>query len=350
MRRTRSLTLTPLALLALAAPALVAAPAPAQDAPAPAAPPTALPEDAQGLEDGLYARLETNMGVMILRLEYQKAPETVGNFVGLIEGTKPWTDPKTRQQVTRPFYDGLGFHRVIDGFMIQGGCPLGNGMGNPGYQFRDEFHPSLRHDGPGVLSMANAGPGTNGSQFFITLGPTPHLDDKHSVFGRLVRGSDVLTAIGKVKTGQANKPLEPVVIRHATVLRVGDAANGRKDVPTVDGEADAAKVPSADQPAQAQVAVKLICVQFRGSRRANPCVTLSREEAIEVAKRIVDHARLPGADFDALAARWSDLPPTSYTLERRGTDPSFAPAFMLTPGQVSDAVATPYGVMVFLAR
>ncbi len=343
MRRTRSLT--PLVLLALVAPTLLA-----QDAPAPEAPPSALPEDAQGLEDGLYARLETSMGVMILRLEYQKAPETVGNFVGLVEGTKTWTDPKTRQRVERPFYDGLAFHRIIDGFMVQGGCPLGNGTGGPGYQFKDEFHPSLRHDGAGVLSMANAGPGTNGSQFFITLGPTPHLDDRHSVFGRLVRGSDVLTAIGKVKTGPGDKPVEPVVIRRATVLRVGDAANGRKDVPAAEGQADPARVPAADQPARDQVPLKLICVQFRGSRRANPCVTLSREEALEVGQRIVAHARLAGADFDALAARWSDLPPTAYTLERGATDPSFKPAFTLKPGQVSDAVATPYGVMIFLAR
>lgn len=331
---------TPLVLLALAAPVL------AQDA----APPAALPADAQGLEDGLYARLETNKGVMILRLEYVKAPETVANFVGLIEGTKPWTDPKTRQRVTRPFYDGLGFHRVIAGFMIQGGDPLGNGSGGPGYQFRDEFHPSLRHDGPGVLSMANAGPGTNGSQFFLTLGPTPHLDDKHSVFGRVVRGMDVLTAIGGVKTGPGDKPLEPVVIRQATVLRVGDAANGRKDVPPAEGEADAARVPAADQPLRDQVAVKLICVQYRGGRRANAVVTLSREEALEVGQRLAAHARLAGADFDALAARWSDLPPTSYTLEKGATDSSFTPAFKLKPGQVSDAVVTPYGVMIFQAE
>jgi cyclophilin family peptidyl-prolyl cis-trans isomerase len=348
-------------LLALGFTLALASYAVAQDAPTPNAPPPGeapatpaagdLPEDARGLEDGLYARLDTSMGVMILRLEYKRAPETVANFVGLIEGTKPWKDPRTRdEQRGRPFYDGLTFHRIIDGFMIQGGCPLGSGMGDPGYRFRDEFHPQLRHDGPGVLSMANSGRNTNGSQFFITLGPTPHLDDKHSIFGRIVRGDDVLRAIGKVPTGEGAKPNTPVVIRKATVLRVGPAARGEKVVPEAPGAADPARVPGADQAAKDTVRVKLICVQYVGSRRQNPCVTLSRDDAISVATRIVAHARAAGADFDALAQRWSDLPATSYPLEKGGTDPSFLPAFTLNPGQVSDPIATPYGVMIFLAQ
>lgn len=336
------------ATLALSLTLVLSAPLMAQDTPPPAA--DALPEDARGLEDGIYARLETTKGVMIVRLEHARAPETVANFVGLIEGTKPWTDPKTRQKVTRPFYDGLTFHRVIDGFMIQGGCPLGNGQGGPGYQFRDEFHPNLRHDGPGVLSMANAGPGTNGSQFFVTLGPTPHLDNKHSVFGRVVRGQDVLTAIGKVRTGAADKPVEPVVIRRATVLRIGAVGQGRKEIPEAEGAADPARVPAADQPVRDEVAVKLICLHYRGARRASMLTTLTREEAAEAAGRVVAHARLPGADFDALAARWSDLPPTAYTLERSGANEGSVPAFRLKAGQVSDPVVTPYGVMIFLAQ
>lgn len=323
----------------------------AQDAPPPAAPPAAdLPEDARDLADGLYARLDTSMGVMILRLEYTRAPETVANFIGLMEGTKAWKDPRTREEQRRPFYDGLTFHRIIDGFMIQGGCPLGTGSGDPGFRFRDEFHPELRHDGPGVLSMANSGRNTNGSQFFITLGPTPHLDDKHSVFGRLVRGEDVLRAIGKVPTGEAGKPNTPVVIRKATVLRVGPAARGEKVVPEAPGPADPAKVPAADQPARDAVRVKLICVQYVGARRQNPTVKLSRDEALAAAQRLVAHARVAGADFDALARRWSDLPATSYQLEKGGTDASFSPAFSLSPGQVSDPIVTPYGVMIFLAQ
>ena len=137
-------------------------------------------------EPGTYAHFLTNQGQFVIRLYDDVAPKTVANFVGLAEGTKAWKDPVTGQSVTRPFYDGLTFHRVIDGFMIQGGCPLGTGTGGPGYRFEDEFSPGARHGRAGILSMANAGPGTNGSQFFITLGATPHLDNRHSVFGEVV--------------------------------------------------------------------------------------------------------------------------------------------------------------------
>jgi cyclophilin family peptidyl-prolyl cis-trans isomerase len=146
------------------------------------------------MEDGLYARLETGKGEILLRLFFKEAPRTVGNFVGLAEGTRAWNAPDgSRRQ--EPFYDGLIFHRVIADFMIQGGCPLGRGTGGPGYEFPDEFHPGLRHDKPGILSMANAGPGTNGSQFFITHLETPWLDGKHSVFGEVVEGQGVVDAV-----------------------------------------------------------------------------------------------------------------------------------------------------------
>jgi peptidyl-prolyl cis-trans isomerase A (cyclophilin A) len=169
---------------------------------------------------GIYARFDTTQGQFLVRLFEQEAPQTVANFVGLAEGTRGWIHPATRQKTTAPFYDGLVFHRVIAGFVIQGGDPLGNGTGGPGYRFADEFHPSLRHDRPGILSMANAGPDTNGSQFFITLAPTPHLDDRHSVFGVVVEGLDVVQRIGRVPTGPRDRPIEDVVIRSVTIERV----------------------------------------------------------------------------------------------------------------------------------
>jgi peptidyl-prolyl cis-trans isomerase A (cyclophilin A) len=167
----------------------------------------------------IYARFVTTEGSFTILLHDRQAPRTVENFVGLAEGTKAWTDPRTRQKVTRPYYDGIVFHRVIDGFMIQGGDPLGQGTGGPGYTFADEFHPALRHDKAGVLSMANAGPNTNGSQFFITLGPTPHLDNKHSVFGEVVSGLDIVKRIGRTPVGSHDRPRKDVVIQSVTIER-----------------------------------------------------------------------------------------------------------------------------------
>ena len=166
-----------------------------------------------------YAHFETSLGDFTVELFDEKAPKTVANFVGLAEGTKEWRHPKTGERNKKPYYDGIVFHRIIDGFMIQGGDPLGAGHGGPGYQFEDEFHPDLRHDRAGILSMANAGPNTNGSQFFITLGPTPHLDKRHSVFGAVVKGLDVVQKIGKVKTGAQDRPVTPVVMNKVTIER-----------------------------------------------------------------------------------------------------------------------------------
>jgi peptidyl-prolyl cis-trans isomerase A (cyclophilin A) len=169
---------------------------------------------------GVYARFDTTEGQFLVRLFQEQVPKTVENFVGLAEGTKEYTDPRDNRKKTGKYYDGIVFHRVIDGFMIQGGDPLGQGTGGPGYKFADEFHASLRHDKPGILSMANAGPNTNGSQFFITLGPTPHLDNRHSVFGEVVDGMDVVRRIGQTRTGPRDRPIKDVVINSVTIERV----------------------------------------------------------------------------------------------------------------------------------
>ena len=172
------------------------------------------------LPPGTYARFDTTEGPFTIRLFDKEAPQTVANFIGLAEGSKEWKDPATGERKSSPFYDGVVFHRIINGFMIQGGDRLGQGTGGPGYKFADEFHPKLRHDKAGILSMANAGPNTNGSQFFITLGPTPHLDNRHSVFGEVVEGLDVVKRIGAVPTGRGDRPLNDVVMKSVRIERI----------------------------------------------------------------------------------------------------------------------------------
>jgi peptidyl-prolyl cis-trans isomerase A (cyclophilin A) len=168
----------------------------------------------------LNAHFTTSEGNFTIRLFEAEAPNTVANFVGLAEGTKEWSDPKTGQRVKRPYYDGLIFHRVISDFMIQGGDPLGTGTGGPGYKFADEFHPKARHSKAGILSMANAGPNTNGSQFFITLAPTGWLDNKHTVFGEVTEGMDVVEKIGSTQTTKpGDRPVKPITIQKVTIER-----------------------------------------------------------------------------------------------------------------------------------
>ncbi len=168
----------------------------------------------------LYARFVTTMGNVVVRLEEERAPNTVKNFVGLATGTQEWVHPGTGEtQKGKPYYDGTIFHRVIPDFMIQGGDPLGVGTGGPGYRFQDEFHPDLRHSGPGVLSMANSGPATNGSQFFLTERATPHLDNKHSVFGTAVAGAEVIKAIARTPRGARDKPAQDVVLERVEIFR-----------------------------------------------------------------------------------------------------------------------------------
>ncbi|QFU81680.1 peptidylprolyl isomerase [Natronorubrum aibiense] len=164
------------------------------------------------------ATLHTNRGDIEVELYDERAPRTVDNFVGLATGGKTWTDPETGEEVEgEPLYDDVAFHRIIEGFMIQGGDPTETGRGGPGYQFDDEFHDDLRHDDAGILSMANSGPNTNGSQFFITLDAQPHLDGRHSVFGKVTDGMDVVREIGSVDTDRNDKPRDEVVLESVSV-------------------------------------------------------------------------------------------------------------------------------------
>lgn len=169
---------------------------------------------------GTYAVFHTTKGAIVCRLFPDKAPVTVENFIGLAEGTKEWTDPRSRQTVKKPLYNGLIFHRVIPDFMVQGGCPLATGTGGPGYKFKDEFHPSLSFDRPGLLAMANAGPGTNGSQFFITEKATPWLTNHHTIFGEVIEGFERIKEITRVERDRNDKPLSPIAINLLEIVRV----------------------------------------------------------------------------------------------------------------------------------
>jgi peptidyl-prolyl cis-trans isomerase A (cyclophilin A) len=173
------------------------------------------------LKPGVYAKFTTTEGNFTIRLFEAEAPKTVANFIGLAEGTKEWNDPRTGQKVKQPYYNGVIFHRVIAGFMIQGGDPLGQGTGGPGYNIEDEFNPKVKHDKVGVLSMANTGrPNSGGGQFFITLAPTPWLDGKHTVFGEVVEGIDVITKIGGTKTLPGDRPAKEIVMQTVVIERV----------------------------------------------------------------------------------------------------------------------------------
>ena len=169
---------------------------------------------------GTYAIFETSQGNIVVKLLEKEAPKTVENFIGLAEGTKEFTDENTGKKLKKNFYDGLVFHRVIPQFMIQGGCPQGTGRGGPGYRFADESHPSLNHSKAGKLSMANAGPGTNGSQFFITVAATPWLDNKHSIFGEVIEGQDVANKISNLPRDSNDRPKTPVVLQKVRIERV----------------------------------------------------------------------------------------------------------------------------------
>jgi peptidyl-prolyl cis-trans isomerase A (cyclophilin A) len=170
---------------------------------------------------GVYAEVDTTMGKFVCKLFVDEAPKTVANFTGLAEGTKEFTNPLTGKSEKKSFYDGLIFHRVIPNFMIQGGDPTGTGRGGPGYRFEDEFNYKLHFDKPGRLAMANSGPNTNGSQFFITTAPTPWLDGRHSIFGQVIEGQEIVEKISNADRNNQDRPLKDIVIKKLTITNIG---------------------------------------------------------------------------------------------------------------------------------
>ena len=170
------------------------------------------------LSKNISAVFETSLGNIEIKLFAEKAPKTVANFVELARGEKEWVDPKNLKKVKRPLYDGTIFHRVIPKFMVQGGDPKGNGTGGPGYRFEDEFHPSLKFDRPYLLAMANSGPNTNGSQFFITEVPTPHLTNRHTIFGEVTKGSELIAKMARVPRDGRDRPKEPIILKKVRII------------------------------------------------------------------------------------------------------------------------------------
>ena len=315
----------------------------------------------EGLSDGLYADLETNRGRILLKLFYKRVPRTVANFVGLADGTQSWNDPISGDSHKSKFYDGLTFHRVIADFMVQGGDPLGTGSGGPGYRFADEFHPELRHNKPGILSMANAGPDTNGSQFFITHKETPWLDDKHSVFGEVIEGMDVVNAIEKgdrieqlqiVRQGSDAQAFDEIAVTSkADATRQALSEQNRKDLPEASSELDTSRVPQPDQPIASKVALEMLVIGYQGARIPKQDLYYDREGAAEVSAKLANLARRKGADFGELVDRFTDLPEQTRIpmIDQANPQlpPFLKPAFSLLEGQVSDPVETPLGFLIF---
>ncbi|MCP4041962.1 MAG: peptidylprolyl isomerase [Gammaproteobacteria bacterium] len=315
-----------------------------------------------GPEPGLFADIHTGKGTMRARLFYRRAPLTVMNFVALAEGGTEWQHPVSGKKSTQPFYRNLSFHQIKE-FMIQTGDPSGIGTGGPGYTFGDEFHPELRHEKAGILSMANLGPNTNGSQFFITRTEASWLDRHHSVFGEVITGLEI---VDRIEVGGKLKSI--TIIRRGTKARNFDAKMAhslaerqqrshkkaaQKRLPDEFAPLDPDRLPQPDQPVVTPGAFEFIVIGhagIRGAERIGKVFYYTHEEALEVAGKLVRLARSRGTDFHALAQRYSDM--ERDTRNRKVHDAStlsaaMKPIFRLSQGQVSDPIDLPSGIYIF---
>jgi len=313
-------------------------------------------------DPGVYASIDTSKGVIRARLFYQRAPLTVMNFIGLSEGTREWTDPVTGKKRNDPLYLNLEFNQLTD-FMIQTGDPVGNGKGDPGYVFEDEFHPQLSHSKAGILSMANRGPNTNGSQFFITTRLAGWLDRHHSVFGEVVDGLDVLSQlkkndglkkitiqrIGKQAMAFNTKEAHRLAELSQQALREGTKKILPKTMPPI----DTARVPGKGQKPVSPGNFKFITVGHREMRspvvRQRPFY-YDRKQAVIFADKLVRLARGTGVNFDALIDKYSDM--NRNSLSQNVHDDVRLPVglksiFTLRPGQISDPIDLQTGVYIF---
>ncbi len=322
--------------------------------------------------DGIYAEMDTSKGKILFRLRYDKVPLAVANFVALAEGSNELANDEGQGL---SFYNGLTFHKIIPGVMVQGGDPKGTGNGGPGFRFHREVRPDLRHDRPGVLSMLNQGPFSHGSQFFITLKPTPRYDDKHTIFGEVVEGQSVVEQLEEGDTirsvsitrqgkdaaafnladhlqalGTSARRAETEARRSAQeeTDRPGSPCK-RAELPKRTGNTDPARVPAENQSEDEKVALEYLLVSHTTAlpRMGNP--TCEKPEAREFAEHLAGLAREEGADFTALAKRFSDSVDYRIPLLIRDTETSetMLPCFRLKPGQITDPVDTPRGFMVF---
>lgn len=370
------------------------APKPTGDPDPATEPAPAVPKAVAGLGEGLFAVLQTDLGTMVARLEFQRAPFTTGNFVGLATGRIGWLPPEvlrarlaeirrraeagedttlappTEDQLSHePFYDGLIFDRIVPGFAVQTGCPLGDGTGNPGYEFIGDTHPELRHDGPGVLSMAvRPGNGYAGSQFSFTLRTAAELDGTatrppHPIFGKVVRGLEVLRQLGAIPpvgNPRTGRPSRKVTLRSVTIHAVGAAAEAfdpldvtRKHLPEPSAALDPARVPDPKAAPTRNLVLQGIVVRHKDVEGLAPVIKVSREEAEKQALRLVRLARSKGADWLELEKRYSDLQSKGALMPlelRPQLSEDLKKVFRLRPGQVSEPVHEPrVGFMIFRA-